>query len=112
MRVLLINPFYPLSEMPSPPLGVGYLAASLLRAGHEVRVYDMVVGRHSADKLERVMSAFQPRMVGATSVTMTFLSAISAIEDAKRIDPDVVTAMGGAHVTFCAEKTLRAHGGP
>ncbi len=111
MRFLLINPFYPLEENPSPPLGVGYLAAALERGGVEVRVLDQVVSGYSAEKLEALMSAFRPDIVGATSVTMTFLSAIGAIEDAKRIDPDVVTAMGGAHVSFCAEKTLRQHPG-
>ena len=45
MRFLFINPYYPLEEIPSPPLGVGYLAASLERVGIEVRVYDLVVSR-------------------------------------------------------------------
>jgi anaerobic magnesium-protoporphyrin IX monomethyl ester cyclase len=111
MRFLFINPFYPLEELPSPPLGVGYLAASLERAGIEVRVYDLVVSRYSEEKLEAIMDDFQPDIVGATSVTMTFMSAIRAIEAAKRIDPRVVTAMGGAHVSYCAEKTLQQHPG-
>ncbi|MEY4580236.1 MAG: hypothetical protein RL701_4939 [Pseudomonadota bacterium] len=111
MKFLLVNPFYPLSEMPSPPLGLSYLAASLQRAGIEVRIYDLVVTGHSAKKLEAVMKRFQPDIVGATSVTMTFNSAISVIEEAKRIDPRVVTAFGGAHVSFCAERTLREHAG-
>jgi hypothetical protein len=29
MRVLLINPFYPISETPSPPLGLAFLASAL-----------------------------------------------------------------------------------
>ena len=109
VRFLLVNPFYPLSEMPSPPLGIGYLAASLQRAGIEVRVYDLVVTRHSPEKLAAIMARFQPDIVGATAVTMTFTSAISVLEEAKRIDSRVVTACGGAHVSFCAEQTLRAH---
>jgi radical SAM superfamily enzyme YgiQ (UPF0313 family) len=109
VRVLLVNPFYPLSELPSPPLGIGYLAASLLRANIEVLVYDLVVTRYDANKLAAVMANFAPDVVGATSVTMTFDSAIGVIEDAKRINPRVVTAMGGAHVSFCAEETLRQH---
>lgn len=109
MKFLLINPFYPLSEMPSPPLGLSYLAASLLRAGIDVRIYDLVVMRHDPRKLEAVMASFQPDIVGATAVTMTFHSAIAAIAAAKRIDPRVVTAFGGAHASFCAEQTLREY---
>lgn len=109
VKFLLVNPFYPLSEMPSPPLGLGYLAASLLRAGIDVRIYDLVVMRHDPAKLAAVMARFQPDVVGATSVTMTFDSAMAVIEEAKRIDPHVVTAFGGAHVSFCAERTLQEH---
>ncbi len=43
MRCLLINPFYPLSENPSPPLGLAYLAAALEKAGVEVEILDFVV---------------------------------------------------------------------
>ena len=32
MRVLLINPFYPISETPSPPLGLAYLAPKAITA--------------------------------------------------------------------------------
>ncbi len=110
-RFLLINPFYPLVEMPSAPLGVSYLAAALERAGIETRVYDLVVTGYSAKKLEALMNAWKPDIVGATAVSMTFNSAIAAIEEAKRINPDVVTAMGGAHVSFCASATLRKHKG-
>ena len=60
MRFLFINPFYPLEELPSPPLGVGYLSASLERAGHEVRVYDLVVSRYAEDKLAAIMDDFRP----------------------------------------------------
>jgi anaerobic magnesium-protoporphyrin IX monomethyl ester cyclase len=43
MRVLLINPFYPISETPSPPLGLAYLAAALEQIGVQVKILDYVV---------------------------------------------------------------------
>jgi radical SAM superfamily enzyme YgiQ (UPF0313 family) len=106
MRFLFVNPFYPLSEMPSPPLGVGYLTASLQRANVEVRVYDLVVTRYDPSKLETIMAEFQPDIVGATAVSMTLASALDVLAAAKRIDPRVVTVLGGAHVSFRAEQTL------
>jgi radical SAM superfamily enzyme YgiQ (UPF0313 family) len=109
MRFLLVNPFYPVAEIPSPPLGISYLAAALERVGVEVRVLDLVVTACDRKKLERVLSDFQPDIVGATSVTMTFDSAISVIRSVKQIDPSIFTAMGGAHVSFCAESTLTKH---
>jgi radical SAM superfamily enzyme YgiQ (UPF0313 family) len=109
MRFLLVNPFYPVAEIPSPPLGISYLAAALERVGVEVRVLDLVVSACDRAKLERIIEDFQPDIVGATSVTMTFDSAISVIRTVKEIDPTVFTAMGGAHVSFCAEQTLTKH---
>lgn len=109
MRFLLVNPFYPIAEIPSPPLGISYLAAALERIGVEVRVLDLVVSACDRAKLERILDDFRPDIVGATSVTMTFDSAISVIRSVKEIDPSIFTAMGGAHVSFCAEQTLTKH---
>jgi radical SAM superfamily enzyme YgiQ (UPF0313 family) len=89
MRVLLINPFYPLSETPSPPLGLAYLGA--------------VLGR---DTLGSVLKSFKPHIAGATAVTMTFDHAKQVLKNVKTIDPHVLTVMGGPHVTFCAHETL------
>lgn len=109
MRFLLINPFYPISENPSPPLGLAYLAAVLERAGVDVRIADYVVFPYSADELAREMDRFRPDAVGATAVTMSFDAAVEALRDVKRIAPEVPTIMGGPHVSFRAEKTLLEH---
>ena len=106
MRVLLINPYYPISETPSPPLGLAYLAAVLSEAGIEVKVIDFVVFPHSRAVLQRELEQFQPRMVGLTAVSMTFNFAIEVVRDIKQMYPDMVTVMGGPHVSFCANETL------
>ena len=106
MRTLLINPYYPMSEGPSPPLGLAFLAAVLERAGVEVKVLDLVVFPYSKKLLQSVLDDFQPQMVGSTAVTMSFHDAIHVIEDVKEINPNIITVMGGPHVTFCAEDTL------
>jgi radical SAM superfamily enzyme YgiQ (UPF0313 family) len=108
MRVLLINPFYPISETPSPPLGLAYLAAALEAAGVEVRVLDLVVFPYSRRLLETVLQDFAPRVVGLTAVTMTFDHAARVVRDVKSLAPEIVTVMGGPHVTFCAAQTMTA----
>jgi radical SAM superfamily enzyme YgiQ (UPF0313 family) len=109
MRVLLINPFYPLSETPSPPLGLAYLASALSEVGIEVKILDLVVFPNSRTILQDVLALFQPQMVGLTAVTMTFDYAMNVVNDVKDLNPDIVTVMGGPHVTFCARDTLRNH---
>ena len=106
MRVLLINPFYPISETPSPPLGLAYLASALMETGVEVKILDLVVFPYSRTMLQSLIEDFNPQVAGITAVTMTFDNAIGVIGDIKRIDPHILTIMGGPHVTFCARDTL------
>ena len=109
MRCLLINPFYPLSENPSPPLGLAYLAAALEKAGVEVAILDFVVFPYIEAEFRSKLAQFKPDIVAATAVTMTVDRAIGIIRDARRWHPGCLTVMGGPHVTFCAEDTLSAH---
>jgi radical SAM superfamily enzyme YgiQ (UPF0313 family) len=107
-RVLLINPFYPISETPSPPLGLAYLAGALEAAGVTVRLLDLVVLPETPTTIADVLDEFQPNVVGATAVTMSAETAFALIREVKRIAPDVLTVMGGPHVTFSTEDTLAA----
>ncbi|MCJ7545241.1 MAG: cobalamin B12-binding domain-containing protein, partial [Deltaproteobacteria bacterium] len=97
MRFLLINPYYPISETPSPPLGLAYLGAALEAAGVEVRLLDLVVFPYTKKILEAVLQEFSPDFVGSTAVTMTFDYAAEVIKDVKDIDPAIWTVMGGPH---------------
>ena len=109
MRILLINPYYPISETPSPPLGLAYLAAALSEVGIEAKILDLVVFPYSRTLLQNMLEQYRPQMAGLTAVTMTFDNAMDVIRDIKRLNPDIVTVMGGPHVTFCARQTLRNH---
>ena len=106
MRVLLINPPTPLEERPNPPLGLAFVAAALEEAAIEVRIVDMVTHPLDRSRLETLLDEYQPQIVGATAVTMTFHGAVRALRDVKAIDPDIVTVMGGPHVTFTPKETL------
>ncbi|MCP4667838.1 MAG: radical SAM protein [Deltaproteobacteria bacterium] len=109
MRFLLINPFYPIAETPSPPLGLAFLAGALERAGVEVRILDLVVHPYSKKVIEATLEAFSPHFAGATAVTMTCDHALCVLAHVKDISTDIWTVMGGPHVTFCAEETMSAH---
>lgn len=109
MRVLLIHPFCPLEEMPSPPLSIGYLAAALERIDVEVNVLDFAVSPYSKERLRDFFQSFQPHIIGATCVTMTFHKAIQVLTDAKAIDPNITTIMGGPHISFCTSDTMQKY---
>lgn len=109
MRIAVIAPPYPLEEMPSPPLGVTYVAAAFAAAGAEVAIFDYIVSAYSKEKLEEQLNSFRPDAVGATAVTMNFYEAQKIIRDVKHYNPEIITMMGGPHVSFTAEDTLKKY---
>ena len=106
MRTLLINPPYPFTESPTMPLGLSYIAAVLEKNGFDVRVLDVLVSQYSEEKLHRHLAEFRPEVVGATAVTMNYPLASKILRLCKSFDENVITVIGGPHVTFCAEQTL------
>jgi len=107
MRILLINTPYPSSEFPTIPLGLAYVAALLEKEGIEVQIQDFLVSKYSKEKLERKMADFAPEIVGITSVTMNYPIASQILKDCKEIDSNIITVIGGPHVSFWAEEALR-----
>ncbi|MDI6741101.1 MAG: radical SAM protein [Smithella sp.] len=109
MRIAIIAPPYPLEEMPSPPLGVTYVAAAFEAAGAEVEIFDYIVSSYTKENLKKQLDAFRPDVVGATSVTMNFYEAQQIIRDVKNYNPEIITMMGGPHVSFTSMDTLKQY---
>lgn len=107
MKVALIAPPYPLAEAPSAPLGLCYVAAAFEKAKAEVIILDYIVRQYTAKKLRNELNSFQPDLIGITSVTLNFNQAIEIIKTAREVFPSAVTVMGGHHVSFEYESTLR-----
>jgi radical SAM superfamily enzyme YgiQ (UPF0313 family) len=106
MRTLLVNPPYPFSEIPIMPMGLAYIAAVLEQGGNEVQVLDLLVSKCSNEKIRSKVEEYEPDIVGVTSVTMNYPIASSILECCKGVNKDIITVIGGPHVTFCPEQTL------
>lgn len=106
MRVAIIAAPYPLEEFPSPPLGISYVAAAFAAAGCEVRIFDYIISCYSKEKLAAQLADFQPDAVGAGCVTMNFYDAQRILRDVKSCNPEILTMIGGPHVSFTMEETL------
>jgi len=109
MNVLLLAPSYPIEEFPSPPLGLCYAAAGFQTAGCNVQILDFIVQHYSVEKLEKELDAFRPDIVGTNSVTMNHDEAVSLLKAVKDHDPGIITLMGGPHISFDYEDTLKNH---
>jgi radical SAM superfamily enzyme YgiQ (UPF0313 family) len=107
MKVLLIQPPYPFSEFPKPSSALLSLGTLLKHEGVEVEVLDLLSTRYAPEKIEKRISRFRPDVIGATSVTMNFPMALETLRECRKTAPEAVTILGGPHVTFTAEETLR-----
>jgi len=106
MRTLLVNPPYPFSEIPILPMSLSYLAGVLEHNGHEVHILDLLVSRYSKEKIKNKIEEYQPDIVGVTSVTLNYPVASDILKYTKSVDKDIITIIGGPHVTFAPVETL------
>ena len=110
LHVTLVNPPYPKGAHQHPPftpLGLGYLAAVLEKNGYEVDVIDCQALNISFEEVKNKLRKRQPDVVGLTSTTLTYTSALRIIRTAKEVCPKCLTVMGGPHVTFWDEEALQ-----
>ena len=108
--VTLVNPPYPKGAHQHPPftpLGLGYLAAVLEKNQYEVDVIDCQALKLSYDEFKSEISKRQPNIVGITSTTLTYKSALRIAKIAKEVHPSCLTVLGGVHVTFWDDKALQ-----
>jgi len=106
MRVALISPKWNKKANDYPPLGLGYLAAVLERAQHQVKIFDFSLEPNSPleDDVQQVKN-FDPHLVGITAMTSVYHSALETATLLKAYlgRPIVI---GGPHATMCPERIL------
>lgn len=109
MRVLLINPPYPIVESLTMPLGLLYLAARLEQAGHDVYLEDLQLCRSPLTRLEEALHRHKPAVVGITSFSINLPIGSKILQKVKRLCPGTITVWGGPHVSFDDREILHLH---
>jgi len=93
---------------PQPPLGLAYLAG-VLEKYDDVNVFDIIDGNFSDDYIQSVKKAtkkLNPDLVGFSAFTPFANPALVAAKEVKKINPDILTVLGGPHAVL-AEVTMR-----
>ena len=112
-RILLLNP--PLLDLTDRDLGfrenlghigLAYIAAVLLKAGHEVRVIDAPKLGLGLGAVARQAEGFAPLLVGITAATSQILEADAAARAIKARLPEVPIVIGGYHASGAPQGTL------
>jgi radical SAM superfamily enzyme YgiQ (UPF0313 family) len=91
----------------APPLGLAYLASTLEKDGHSVKIIDGSALGIPLLSIEREVKKDKPDIIGVTSTTPAIRDALAIVETVRNACPDAVTVMGGPHASFVPSETLR-----
>lgn len=113
-RILLINPTVDSIEMRDgwskgssmQPHGLCCLSSYLRMHGYEVRVLDMLVDLFQPGEVRELVLDWKPEVVGISTYTPSLNTSLSICRFVKKIDPHIITILGGPHVTFMPQEAL------
>lgn len=119
MRILLINPSLHQATTGQykedvekqrgvyPPLGLLYVAAALEKNKHQVKVVDIdIEGKNAEKELKRTYQELNPQMVGFYAMTWNYRQVKDMSERFKKINPRIITILGGPNVTCLTQESL------
>ncbi len=113
MRVLLIEaPYHDLYAQRDKisfrryfPLGIGYVAAMLRQGGFEVDLFIQPFKADFKQALAVKLEAFQPDMVGVSTMSPAYPNAVDVARQVKEWKP-IPVMMGGCHATASGPEVL------
>jgi len=94
-----------------PGMGVLVLAAVARAHGYRVHLVDAKQQGASIDAVSRQIVALQPDYLGLSATTISVTNGARIAECVKASLPDVVTILGGSHVSAIPERTLQTFPG-
>jgi anaerobic magnesium-protoporphyrin IX monomethyl ester cyclase len=104
-KILLINPYETeQSGFTNPPIGLLYLAGTLLKHGFDVRVVDGCLEGKAA--VRNAIEEFHPQLVGISSLTPGRKKAIAIADMVKQFDSRIAVVFGGAHPTIMHQQIM------
>lgn len=114
--ILLINPPIQTQDVYSkfakvapnlPPLGICYLGTFLKAAGFTVRIIDCPSNQVTLSDLTKLIQSVEFPIVGVSSTTVSFKSAVEVFTMLKVTAPKTLTILGGAHLNATRTGALK-----
>jgi len=88
------------------PIHLAYLAAVLEDNEIDVDILDCSALGYGWKEYERVLEETSPDIVGVSGITPFLSAATKTVRIAKKVNPKVVTVVGGTHFTLNARQSL------
>ena len=89
-----------------PPIGLGYLAEAVRRAGHEAVIVDALKDGLGETALLARLEALSPDAVGVLLFTKDLVIVRSFLRRVRRVLPRAVTLVGGPHPSAVPAETM------
>jgi len=107
-RVLLIQPEYPGSHYGKfhPPVGLGYVAESLRRAGIAYRVVDLGLD-NDLRQIEAAAADFRPDVMALSQMTYMYRNTYEVVRRIQVLCGEMPVVVGGPHASILREDLLR-----
>jgi magnesium-protoporphyrin IX monomethyl ester (oxidative) cyclase len=90
-----------------PPLGLAWIAASLEREGHEVKILDASILSMTYLDVMKWIRQFDPDAIGITTLTPHFWQVKTLSHKIKQEMPHIPLIYGGAHTSISPKQTLK-----
>jgi anaerobic magnesium-protoporphyrin IX monomethyl ester cyclase len=116
VKILFVEPpkhfWFVMGEYLPPPLGIlelaGYLESKIPDV--EIEVLDCQARLLDWGGLERYIESFHPDIVASSSLaTCNAYTTVRTVATAKKVNPSIVTIVGGQHFTATADESLRMY---
>ncbi|MCO5141701.1 MAG: B12-binding domain-containing radical SAM protein [Oligoflexia bacterium] len=88
-----------------PNLGIMTLSALLIKNGYHVKIFD----ENLSTDIKKEICAFDPFAIGLTCVTAALHSASTICQELKKQKPNIVTIVGGPHLSALPKETITNH---
>ena len=119
-RILFINPpvdfsvFYADMDLSdtkssSPPIGILHLASMARKYGYEVRMLDAHAEGSTLKDILTLVAEYQPHVLCLTAMTIMIDASAEIAKVVKDYFPNVITMIGGVHLTAEPSKTLEQY---
>ena len=105
MKVLLVRPISD-TYIVSPPIGLGYLATALRKAGHQPEILECVKERMDFNDFEELVKKAQPDVIGFQVWSCDLPNVKKSLKIVKKTCPKVTTIVGGAHPSGTPVETM------
>lgn len=93
-------------QLSSLPVGLSYIAAVLEGNGFSPTIMDLSFPDFEMEKLREKTAQLQPDIVGISSMTRNFQTAVMVARKIKLWNPACIVVMGGIHATFMHREIL------